>query len=204
MNSVRPLKLADIYGRTRRVGDCLVWTGPASNESPQVRHAKRYVPCRRVVLELSGVAIPAGQYPVNWCRTPLCICRKHLSLMTTKQIGELAAREGKFATVERRRAITEGRRRSGKNMKLNLEKVADIKACANSVIAAEKHGVDPALTARIRRGEAWRDVSQLQPSPPPCKVQVIPSKPGKYDLAGDFERAISADWAQRRQAERNP
>lgn len=198
MKPLTPITVKNLYARCRREGDCLVWTGPMSGTVPQVYMGERkYVSCRRCVIEGSGDTVAPGLFPVNWCRTPGCIKRQHLTLMTTAEIGQLASREGKFSTPERAMAITLGRRKSGRRMKLDLDKVADIKACPTAVAAAAKHRIDKSMAARIRKGDAWREA--LPPAPPPIKVQLIPRKPDRFEITGPFEGAITKDWMQRRQ-----
>lgn len=152
-----PCPIEAITARCVEEGECLLWQGHMGNGSPQVYVNDRYWQCRRVVFEAMRGPIPAGRSPVMKCRSPACLNHDHMALMTPAQIGALAAKEGKFATPERRARIALARRNASE--KLDSQKVAEILACDTAREAAQLHGIHKSMAARIRRGEAWAPVA---------------------------------------------
>lgn len=150
--------LAKIMARCVEEGECLLWTGPMANGSPQVfvGGKPRCKQARRVVYEANKVPLRKGYSPVMECRNPKCLNWEHMKALTVKQIGVLAAQEGKFSTPERRAAITAGKRKA--STKLDAQKAADIRSCATAQEGATKYDIHPSMASRIRRGEAWAEV----------------------------------------------
>lgn len=158
---------AEIYARCEDLGECLRWTGTTCNHVPQMyrsngrgsgtKKAGTYWSCRRIVFEERAGPIPPGMFPVPMCRDKMCVRFEHLRLLTSKQIGQLAAKEGKFSSPMRCAAISAGVRRSGQ-AKLTIEIAREIRASSESgKDIARRLGVDKSLPPRIRRGEAWRE-----------------------------------------------
>lgn len=162
--------LQQLYDRCDDVGECLLWRGPISNHSPQfyvggfpgsgTNKKGAYRSVRRLVYECcSGHKIKAGLHPVTACRERACVRFEHLKLLTTKQIAQLASKEGRFSTPQRAIAIREGIRKSGR-AKLTPEQVREIRTSTETGKAlAARFGVDRSLPPRIRRGEAWQELA---------------------------------------------
>lgn len=157
-----------LYARCDEVGHCALWQGPVCNHVPQFYVRKRpnggrdkhgaFLSCRRLVFEaVSGKPIPKGKFPVAMCRDRRCIRYEHLKLLTRKQIGQLASKEGKFSAPQRAAAIREGIRKAGR-LKLTPEQVREIRTSDETGVAlAARMGVDKSLPPRIRRNEAHRE-----------------------------------------------
>jgi hypothetical protein len=151
--------LDSILARCDEFGDCLRWTGPMCNGSPQVftgrKNGNRYIQARRVVHEHSaGKAIRSDCRPIMKCRDPKCLKFDHMVLLNLKQIGALAAKEGKFSSPQRRAAITAGRRASAP--KLDMQKAREIFHSEESgPVLAERYDIHRSLVCRIKRGLAW-------------------------------------------------
>ena len=150
--------LQKILLRCDEYGDCMLWTGPIGNGSPQVFIDGKYKQARRLVFELEkGFAPPQGLSPVMTCRNAACLTHNHMRLMTVAQIAQLASSEGKFRSPQRRAAITKGVRRVAK--KLDLDKANAIREAPSAAEAARMFGVHKSMASRIRRGEAWATVT---------------------------------------------
>lgn len=149
----------EIIDRCDEVGDCLMWTGRMANGSPLIFDcaARRYVQARRVVFESTGETIPAGKYPVMKCRQKGCLLRDHMQLLTTKQIGALAAKERKFSTPARRAAVSAGIRAKN-HTKITIEIAREIRTKEMSQRAyAKKFGVHRSVISRIQANVYWRE-----------------------------------------------
>lgn len=137
---------------------CLIWSGRMSNGCPKICGPRPGAEigdlmCRRVIWEAtSGEAPKQGKRIIMTCRDKHCLEFAHMAARTNKQIALLAAKEGKFSSIERRVRIAAGRRR---NSKLDYDKVADIRACSTAAEAARKHGINKTMASKIRRGESW-------------------------------------------------
>lgn len=151
--NARMPSLVQMLANCAEEGECLLWTGHVGNGgTPQVWCSTRYHQVRRLVCEQhTGKPIPAGRYSSMKCRSPLCIRPEHIRLLTTQEIAELAASEGKFSTPQRRAAIAAGIRKK-RGVKLGKEDLQRI--ASSSASAAELAGelrVDKSYIARIRR-----------------------------------------------------
>jgi len=187
--------LAALMARTTAAGACRLWTGVFAQGSPQVYVDGHYRMVRRLVAELTGPALAPDQRAVARCRDPRCIAPKHIARMTVAEVAQLAGREGRMSTAERRAAIAAGKRASAA-AKLDAAKVAEIKACRTAAEAAVRFGVNRSLTQRIRRGESWRETfDDLQPQ---CRVIVAPPMRDRWAVAAPEVGAITADWLARR------
>ena len=148
--------LSAILARADEVGDCLIWRGYLANGTPQMRLGGRYVSVRRHIFTLLGNPVPKGRYPVTVCREFGCIHPGHLRQCTHRQMGLLAAQEGKFSAPSRRAAITAARRANAP--KLTLALAREIRASTEPGPAlAARYGIHRSLVTRIKRGEAWAD-----------------------------------------------
>lgn len=116
------------------------------NGSPQIVVDRRYRQARRIVFECANGPIPDGKHPVMKCRNARCLNAEHMRALTTKQIGQLASKEGKFSSPSRRAAIALAKR--AKSKKLDAARVEDIKAARTAREAAEKHNIHQSLAAR--------------------------------------------------------
>lgn len=148
---------AEVLLRTTEFGECLLWGGHMANGSPQAYGAGRYHQIRRIVYVEAKGPIPADKRPVMKCREPGCLNVEHMKLMTLKQIGALAASEGKFSSPQRRAAVALGKRKAP-SAKLDADKVADIVAARTGKEAAAKHGIHKSMACRIRAGQAWAEI----------------------------------------------
>lgn len=148
--------LASILARCDEFGECMRWTGPKANGSPLIRKDGKYAMARRVVHELTtGKPIRRGHHAVMRCRDPNCLVFEHMTLLTTKQISDLAAKEGRFSTPTRRAAITAGVRKRAA-AKLNLQIAREIfNSCESGPVLAARHNVHRSMITRIKRGKAW-------------------------------------------------
>lgn len=150
------LTLESILARCDEFGECLRWAGPVANGSSQVYSEGRYLQARRVVHELTkGCEIRKGYHPVMRCRDPQCLQFDHMTLLTTRQVAQLAAKEGRFSNPARRAAIAAGKRNSP-TAKLSVEIAHEIfHSTESGPVLAARHNVHRSLVCRIKRGQSW-------------------------------------------------
>jgi hypothetical protein len=75
-----------IKNRTRRDGDCVVWTGKRfrdGDQSGRVRVSRIAIPVHRAVYSWEFGVVPEGMDVRQQCGNPLCVHRGHLMLSPT-------------------------------------------------------------------------------------------------------------------------
>jgi len=146
------IRLSDLLARTVEEGDCLLWTGYATQgKYPQWRIKNINRPARRVVYEaVHGPIKPGLQVGVN-CGCDLCMHPDHLVARPKK----LAMRRIKM-TRAKRMNIAHARR--AKSAKLTIELVREIRASDEPGNVIEKRmGLVKGYASRIRLGKLWAD-----------------------------------------------
>lgn len=144
-----------ILARTVEEGDCLIWQGRISNGSPVIYLDGVYRTVRRVVWEDANGPIKPGLHASSRCRDQACVRLEHIRLLTIKQIAQLAAREGKFASLRRRAMVAAGAR---KRSRLTPEMVERIRQAESGAAIARELGIAKSTASKIRRGESWRTI----------------------------------------------
>lgn len=184
--------LEAIYAKCEIVGGHAVWRGSCTGDGrPIWRCGGRERPVRQLVYELrTGEPVPQGKMACWTCDVERCV--SHVKAMTKQERGALSASRGKFRTPERIAAVMRGqRKRVGKMTMERAEQLRERRrqGATYHQLAAE-FGIHCSLAHRIVKGDRW--------APEPTKVTVIPRKPGKYEVVGPFERAITRDWLDSR------
>lgn len=94
--------VAAIAARTRREGDCLVWTGSMTGRTPV--WGKPPKNARRISYEISVGEIPPGYWVWRSCRNDRCVEPSHLRATTPEECGSTFGEvSGDLATDEARR-----------------------------------------------------------------------------------------------------
>ncbi len=140
--------LAELARRTVEMGDCLLWTGFARyGRYPQWFVDGQARNARRVVWERTYGAIRINLQIGVQCGCPLCVAPEHL----VARSKSAAMRGHPVSLVTRARIATALR-------EIPDEVAREIKASEGPSIAMDhKHGLTRGYSARIRRGERWRD-----------------------------------------------
>jgi len=145
-----------LLARTVEEGECLLWGGYIGNSVPQVSHKGKVIAVRRLMLEFQGKVLRAGDHASTKCRNHACVHPEHISHRNKFQHS--AAMLSAPRNEEVRAAKLAAFRR--KTAKLDMDKAREIRCSEESgPTLAAKFGVNKALIARIRRGEAWREFS---------------------------------------------
>jgi hypothetical protein len=144
-------------------GDCLEWNGSASKSKTGLRYPNMRINgetklVRRVVYEAARGPIRAKHAIRTTCGNDICVNPDHLSMNTTAQISQIAAKAGKFSGLARSAKIAKYRRIH--DAKLTLDQAMEIRLSSESgpEIAA-RYGINRSLAVRIKNGKAWRDYS---------------------------------------------
>lgn len=136
-------------------GDCLVWQGASCHGThPNMRIDGKIVYVRKAWHELKRGPLPKGKIAAHACETRNCIC--HTEALTFSEIQRRVGAKGLYSRPERAAKIAATKR--AQVGKWSMEIAREIRN-GDLPIAyyAEKHGMDPAVAARIRRGEAWKE-----------------------------------------------
>ena len=146
-------------GYTKVDGDCRIWTGDFSKQSPAfsmvVHNARGRYMVRRLVWMLERGAIRPGYVLVAGCGDERCIAHGQL-----RRKADITAENLKRTATRRLIAIQAAARR---NARLTLQDVQAIRAsAAPSKELAKVYGVHARHLNAIRRGDCWRAAEFLQ------------------------------------------
>ncbi|MES2909856.1 MAG: hypothetical protein V4718_00620 [Pseudomonadota bacterium] len=141
------IRLSELLARTVEEGDCLLWTGHAS-EGKFPRWGAR--PARRVVYEAIHGPLSRRLQVSAHCKNPLCV---HPNCLFAQTRGK-ANKSRQDAQTFRANVAAAQRKRSS----LTIEIVREIRASSlSNTEAGAPHGLHRNYVARIRRNEAWVD-----------------------------------------------
>ena len=135
-------------------GDCLVWTGPVTNEgAPRIYVKGISKSFRRLVWEMREGPIPKGKIVVGTCGRPNCI--EHLKL-STKAENLLLSLERPDAAA--RKALASRNRGRATAKKMSMEKAREVRASSKTLkqLSAE-YGIASSLISRIKNNRAWTE-----------------------------------------------
>lgn len=149
--------MESLLARTEEVGECMEWQGYVGNGSPQVSHNGKITTVRKLMRELQGKPTGQGIFTGVKCGNPLCVNPAHLVDRTMKQHGQMMASRIDYTSPVR---VAKLQRAAAGRRKISAEGIAaartDPRSCEK---VAEDHGVHKSLIARIRRGQAHRQVN---------------------------------------------
>lgn len=147
------------WSKTKRVGECLEWTG--NRQTPNrygggygtILRFGRTVYAHRRAYELSHGPIPAGLEVLHTCDNPPCIEPAHLRVGTHADNMRDAAAKGRTS-----KAIGQSRPQA----KITPDDVRAIRSApysrGDSLALATQYGIRPEQVRAILRRESWRDV----------------------------------------------
>lgn len=151
--------LADIHANCDEVGECLLWRGATNGAgAPYANISGKSTNLRKYVRELVHGPSQPGRMHIMKCDNPGCLVVSHIALLTKKEFGRKLAKTGVYSTPKRSAAIIAGRRASGKQLKLTMEKARQIRSDPRKAadVAAEL-GVSIGTVHQVRQGVAWRE-----------------------------------------------
>lgn len=156
---------AKFWSRTRREGECLIWTGPTIRSGNGVyrgqanRHGKKIL-AYRFAYTLAIGPIPDGLQVCHTCDVPLCVEPSHLFLGTQSDNLQDMVRKGRASWQTRPETRARGKHHG--MAKLNETTVRIIRAILaggwpKHEVAA-RYGVSRELIHKIHQREIWRHV----------------------------------------------
>ena len=149
--------LETIMQRTQEVGDCVEWQGYVANRSPQVSHGGKITTVRKLIRELQGRPTPMGVFVSATCGNHLCVNPAHLIDRTMSQHAKMMSSKIDYDAPVR---IAKLQKSAAGRRKISDEGVAAALSDPRSSRAvADEHGVHKSLIARIRRGQAHRQLN---------------------------------------------
>lgn len=147
-----------IFARCEDYGECRLWTGSlnGSSKHPKIYIEGHYRAARRVVYELARGPVPAGRCVSLSCRESLCLEPKHMLTRSPREV-QLRAQRMDASRV----SIMTAAARTRRSNKLSMELAREIRSSGEPAIkAAKRLGVNKSLIWRIRRNEAWSEVTR--------------------------------------------
>ena len=145
-----------LKNRTIEVGECREWQGYFGNGTPQVSNNGEMVSVRRLFTELLGGQISKGYY-VPKCNNKTCVNPDHTVFHTVSVHLKKAA---KIAVLNPTRRIKIQINKRATVAKLTQEKADEIRYSDEpSRVLAQRYGVDKSVICRIRKGNAWVNLS---------------------------------------------
>jgi hypothetical protein len=158
---------AKIKARVREEGDCLIWQGSRSYETPVLWLPKegpngRSRSVRRLISEALGIKPRKNHNVTSSCGDLRCVCPAHVRMVSVSTISKRSIdatgytrRPGRVATLAR---LNRGR------AKLNWALVEEIRQSSDgSVVLAQRYRVSRSTIARVRNGSVWANPPQEGP-----------------------------------------
>ncbi len=149
--------LETILARTDEVGECLEWQGITHNGTPQIRIDRKLRTVRRVIRELQGKPASPSVFLATSCGNPKCVHPDHIMARTKTQhmqaMGKLIQHNHPVRIAKLQKAKASERKLDATGLALVLtdpRRAQDV---------ADELSVSKSLVTRIRRGEAYRQVS---------------------------------------------
>ena len=149
--------LETILARTDEVGECLEWQGIMHNGTPQIRIDRKLLSVRRAIRELQGKPASSSVFLATSCGNPKCVHPDHIMARTKTQhmqaMGKLIQHNHPVRIAKLQKAKASERKLDATGLALVLtdpRRAQDV---------AEELNVSKSLVTRIRRGEAYRQVS---------------------------------------------
>ena len=143
--------------RTVEEGDCALWQGYIGNTVPQVSHAGKVVPVRRLMLEMQGRELRPGEYAVPRCKNPECVHPDHILVRNPAQHSKAMLAVPRNEQLKAARLAEYKRKHAAK---ITIEIAREIRASAEAGhVLGARFGIDKSQVARIRKGTSWREFS---------------------------------------------
>ena len=145
--------LSDLEGRVREDGDCLVWTGSASDgRRPMIWIDGRSLGARRLVYTLVHGPIKQGRRIGVKCDNELCLNPEHLVAKFRSQETKGKPRDAAFKAK-----VAAGKRANSALTPdlINLVRTSPLNNCA----LGREIGLNHQTIAKIRRHEIWKNYS---------------------------------------------
>lgn len=159
------MTLEEIHAKCVECGDCWEWAGICSPAGvPKInlfvgygKNGRTVLSTRRVVWQIVKGAIPAGRLITTKCGNPKCLNPEHLQMTDHAQV---ARKNGARLSVKLKRAASQRTFNIEHRAKLTQDAVASIRQSEQTTRAlASTYGVHISTINKIRKGIAWRDVT---------------------------------------------
>lgn len=149
--------MESLMARTDEVGDCLEWQGMIRNGTPVIRVDRKMKTVRRLIRELIGKPATPGHFLAPSCKNPKCVKPEHIIERTPgEHQREMALRVDhnhpiRVAKLQKAKAHTRVISEDGLALiRSDSRKAEDL---------ARELGCSKSLVNKIRRGDAYRQVS---------------------------------------------
>jgi hypothetical protein len=148
-----------LLARCEEEGECFLWKGYSTNNTPMVHQDGKMVSVRRLLIDMEGREFK-GKYTGSSCGNPMCINPAHIVQRTVKaHITRMAKKSAEpEAKLRRINAMLVWRRQNP--LKLDMDRARLIRDDERTPVEiALDFGISKSMVCRIKRGEQWRDLS---------------------------------------------
>ena len=157
----------NFWPRTKRVGDCLVWTGTCNRYGmPRCHYKDRHDSfVRRVVYRLACGDLPDDMLVIMTCETPRCVSQHHMRLGTKSDLMVKLA--NRAATGDRNSArlhperLARGERVGGAKLtESDVRAIRELRNCQQKPLGdiALQFGVTLSTVSSVATGKTWKHV----------------------------------------------
>lgn len=184
---------AAVAQRTKRVGDCLLWTKSCiggRDAHPQLKLDGQTLSVRREIALAAGLVQPGDGLVVRMtCRQGRCLERGH---MVAVDRGELAAINSRYGVRDAAKVSAAAKRHTRASSSLSETDVRTIFASEErAVVLAQRYGKSRSLIRRIKQREVWADVSVTVVKTPPAR-HAVDAAPSIFGPIGHYLPADTA------------
>ena len=153
------------WARTRREGECLIWTGNIKGGVPVCQRDKKCVNVRRFVYRQSIGELPDDMKVIMKCKSKHCVSQYHMAMGTLEDQHTKRANSIPTGAKHYTHTHPEKRRFGERNpsAKLDETKVRAIREMyiprkMSCTMVAAKFGVAPTLISQVVRRKIWAHV----------------------------------------------
>lgn len=146
-----------LLARTVEEGDCRLWQGFSTNDTPMVYDGAegKMASVRKLIHKLDGGYVSAKYFCAS-CGNPLCVAPEHIIQRNEKTQCRQMAKQSIKHKAKRSAAVLLWRRANP--LKLDMDRARQIRADERPYQAiADDFGVSKSMVGKIKRGQYWRD-----------------------------------------------
>lgn len=148
--------IEEIHAKCLEEGECWVWQGACDGHGrPQIRHAGKVMPVRRVVAGLrQGKEVASYLVVAAKCQNMMCVSPECAHITTTKGKAKLAAERGAYRSAAKIAKMVATKRAKSRITDAQVEEIRTSQESSYAMSA--RTGISPSHIKMIRRFQARR------------------------------------------------